>query len=141
MVAWSSKDQLDAWNSEQVCFQLPRFKSFCERCGPSSPYAPLKPPPQDAQLDVSSVILGQKQVFFFVYECQGCIGEREPIVFMVTRQGAPEGPKLTLSGRSEMEVVSVPAFIPEEVRGFYSDARHAYNCGETFAGPLSSSAH
>jgi len=130
VVAWSVEDQKNAWNAREVCFQLPRIKIFCAGCDQISPYAPVTPPPEDKQRNVSGATLARSQVFFLPYECQGCVGESEPIFFMVTRRGI----KLHLSGRSEIEVVSVPNFIPKETRDFYRRARHAYNCGEALAG-------
>ena len=117
-------------DAKQVCFLLPRFKSFCDRCNQTTPYGPLSPPEEDKQRNVSGVTLARSQVFFLLYQCQGCVGESEPVVFMVTRQGL----KLFLSGRNEMEAVTVPNFIPRETRDFYRRARHAYNCGEGLAG-------
>jgi len=130
LVGWSDSEQRIALNAEQVWFLLPRFKNFCDRCSQTSPYAPLSPPEEDKQRNVSGVTLARSQVFFLPYQCQGCVGESEPVIFMVTRQGL----KLFLSGRNEMEVVAVPNFIPREARDFYRRARHAYNCGETLAG-------
>jgi hypothetical protein len=49
---------------------------------------------------------------------------------MVKRNGL----KLTLTGRSEIEQVKAPTYIPEKQRKFYREAVIAYNCSKTLAG-------
>ncbi len=68
---------------------------------------------------------GTAQVFALTFECQSCKGI--PQAFLIQRAG----PKLTLSGRSPMEVVEVPSVIPDAVRRYYSSSVVAYQSGET----------
>lgn len=70
------------------------------------------------------------QTFFFPYQCQKC--KSEPIVFIVRREGL----KLQLVGRSHIENINVPDFLPEDERLFYSDAVISYNSGKVLAGLL-----
>lgn len=68
------------------------------------------------------------QVFSLAFECQGCKGV--PEVFLVRR----EGNKLTLSGRSPIEQVIVPSYLPKEQSKYISDAIVANNSGQTLSG-------
>jgi hypothetical protein len=66
-----------------------------------------------------------KQTFVLPLECQGC--RSNVVVFMVARLRE----KITLVGRSQFEEVMIPDYIPKPVRDFYSQARVAFNCGQT----------
>ena len=68
------------------------------------------------------------QVFALTYRCQGC--KQPPEVLLVRR----DEKRLTLSGRSPIEHVDVPAVIPKEVRRFYRGAVIAHQAGEGLAG-------
>jgi len=70
----------------------------------------------------------QAQVFPLTYQCQGC--KDVPEVFLVRR----EGNKLTLSGRSPIEKVIVPKFLPKEQAMYVSNAIVAYNSGQILSG-------
>jgi hypothetical protein len=61
-------------------------------------------------------------------QCQSC--KTEPLVFLIRRRGG----KLTLAGRSRIENISAPAFLPKHVREFYSDAVIAFNSGKPLPG-------
>jgi hypothetical protein len=61
------------------------------------------------------------------YTCQSC--KQTPEVFLVRRRGV----KLTNEGRSPIEHVEVPAFIPKPVRRFFSGAVVAHQSGQTLA--------
>lgn len=68
------------------------------------------------------------QLFVFSFLCQSC--KSIPEVFMVRRQGL----KLTISGRSPIEHIEVPAAIPKTIKRFFSDAIVAYQSGQILAG-------
>ncbi|MGZ0655632.1 hypothetical protein ACWPKS_08490 [Coraliomargarita sp. W4R72] len=70
------------------------------------------------------------QIFTFGYQCQHCPeGKASLLCFMVTRVGQ----KLTLTGRSEFEVVDVPKSIPKVEKRFFSDAIISKNAGKPLA--------
>jgi hypothetical protein len=67
------------------------------------------------------------QMFTLVYQCQRCLGT--PEAFLVRRD------KWTfyLEGRSPIERVEVPKFVPEKEEDYYSDAIVAFNSGKVLA--------
>lgn len=67
------------------------------------------------------------QTFFLVYQCQRCLGT--PEVFLVRRDMW----SISLHGRSPMERVEVPNYIPQVESKFYRDALIAFNTGKTLA--------
>lgn len=68
------------------------------------------------------------QIFSFAYQCQSC--KSAPEIFVVRRDGL----KLILSGRTPIEEIEVPSFLPKGQRSFFSDAIIAYNSGQILAG-------
>jgi hypothetical protein len=68
------------------------------------------------------------QIFAIQYQCQAC--KTIPEIFIIRRQGL----KISLNGRSPMEVVEIPKFIPKEQSKFFSDAIIAFNSGQVLAG-------
>lgn len=67
------------------------------------------------------------QMFTLVYQCQRCLGK--PEAFLIRRD------LLTfyLEGRSPIERVEVPKFVPEKEEHYYSDAVVAFNSGKVLA--------
>lgn len=67
------------------------------------------------------------QMFTLVYQCQRCLGK--PEAFLVRRD------KWTfyLEGRSPIERVEVPKFVPQKEEHYYSDAVVAFNSGKVLA--------
>lgn len=98
-------------------FAMPSLRTYCPQCEEVFPFNPGEP---TAKFTFSDTY----QVFALSFQCQGCKGT--PIVFVVTRKGK----RLTLSGRSEFELVRVPKDVPKEQRRYYSDALVAFNCGQ-----------
>ncbi|MEP7355203.1 MAG: hypothetical protein ABI824_18385 [Acidobacteriota bacterium] len=68
------------------------------------------------------------QLFCLTFQCQRCLGT--PEAFMVKRDRW----KLGLHGRSPMEFVEVPNYIPREDRDYFRDAIVAIHGGKTLAG-------
>jgi hypothetical protein len=66
-------------------------------------------------------------MFSMVYQCQSCLGLPES--FLVRR----ERWTLSLQGRSPMEHIEVPKFLPKLETPFYRDAVIAFNSGKTLA--------
>ena len=67
------------------------------------------------------------QMFTLVYQCQRCLGT--PEAFLVRRDKWT----FSLEGRSPMERVEVPKFIPDKEKHYYSDAIVAFNTGKVLA--------
>lgn len=113
-----------------VGFTPPTIKSFCHVCQSVEPYN------FEHGIDLLEEFRGieqrgtpiTEQVFVIAYQCQAC--KALPEVFMVRRHGI----KLTLSGRTPMEQVVVPRFLPKPQSEFFSDAVVAYNSGQVLAG-------
>lgn len=67
------------------------------------------------------------QMFTLVYQCQRCLGK--PEAFLVRRDIWT----FYLEGRSPIERVEVPKFVPEKEAHYYSDAVVAFNSGKVLA--------
>jgi hypothetical protein len=67
------------------------------------------------------------QMFWLSYQCQRCRGTLQ--AFLVRRHGW----HLILEGRSPIEHIEVPAFIPKQEERLYRDAVLAYDSGKTLA--------
>jgi hypothetical protein len=68
------------------------------------------------------------QTFALSYQCQSCKGI--PEVFLIRRQGM----KITLTGRSPIEHIEIPKYIPPKFAKYISDAILAKNCGQLLPG-------
>jgi hypothetical protein len=66
-----------------------------------------------------------RQVFALGYRCQRCRGEYD--AYLVRRLEW----KLSLEGRSPMEHIEVPGYVPKTARGIYRDALVALHGGKT----------
>lgn len=108
----------------------PNVSLFCRHCARREAFAPI----WTADLP-GPVIYGGRQItlpdgfqmFFLVYQCQRCFGKPEG--FLVRR----ETWSLGLSGRSPMELVEIPNYIPKAESFFYRDAVIAFNSGKILA--------
>ncbi len=69
-----------------------------------------------------------KQIFSLTYQCQSCKGL--PEIFMIRREGL----KLMLCGRTPMEIVPTPAYLPKPQVKYFSGAVIAFNSGQVLAG-------
>jgi len=67
------------------------------------------------------------QLFTLVYQCQRCLGK--PEAFLLRRDNWT----FYLEGRSPIERVEVPNFVPEKEEHYYSDAVVAFNTGKALA--------
>jgi hypothetical protein len=63
-----------------------------------------------------------------MYQCQAC--KSIPEAFLIRRQES----KISLSGRTPMEIVKVKNFLPKKQRKFCANAIVAYNSGQVLAG-------
>lgn len=97
---------------------FPTIRIYCARCDRVFPFKLNSP--------TSGPVGPNNDVLVLPLQCQSC--ERN-VVFMVTRNHL----KITLSGRSEIERVNAPRYIPAGVRRYYERAVIAYNSGERLA--------
>ena len=67
------------------------------------------------------------QILLLLYQCQRCLSAPEG--FLIRREGWVFG----LQGRSPMELIEVPAFIPQPEARFYRDALIAFGTGKKLA--------
>jgi hypothetical protein len=113
-----------------IHFNPPTIKLFCRTCKRVEAYnflygsdilSEFTKVREDAEFE-------NKQVFSVTYQCQSCKGI--PEVFMVRRDGL----NLVQSGRTPIEEIEVPAFLPKEQKKYFSDAIVAFNSGQTLAG-------
>jgi len=111
-------------------FTPPTIKAFCSVCESIQPYNSIHG--ADVSKDFRDTNFGEYpvtiQIFLFVYECQSC--KSPPEVFMIRR----ERMKLIQSGRTPMEQIEIPKFVPKTQRKFFSDAIIASNSGQILAG-------
>lgn len=108
---------------------------FCRNCERREAFAPIWY--TDVSNEIRQAIASgvSKQVslpdgfqhFFLVYQCQRCLGKPES--FLVRREGWILG----LHGRSPIELVEVPAYVPKPESWFYRDAVIAFNSGKILA--------
>lgn len=106
-----------------IAVSVRTVRTFCSHQGCDSlwPHNPCPDPSFLIPASMSGTDL--HQVFVLRYQCQNC--KRDPITFLVKREGA----RITLAGRTPIEEIAVPRFIPKEVRRFYRGAILAFNCG------------
>jgi hypothetical protein len=116
--------------ADPVHLQAPDVKVFCSRCKRIEAYNAVlvlelfSRIRQERQVEEG----GTQQAFLLAYQCQSC--KRTPELFLIRRRGL----KLTNEGRSPIEHVDVPAFIPDDAQRFYGGAIVAHQSGQTLAG-------
>jgi hypothetical protein len=115
-------------DNEPMCF-LPRIVRSCVKCDAATAHllgyfaSPVDEPLVALDLGMNASH-SKVQCFTFSYQCQVC--REEPNVFLVRRVAA----KLTLVGRSIFEKISIPKYIPEPLRGHFSEALIASTAGK-----------
>jgi hypothetical protein len=128
----SNSDLLRGRTEQSLDFKVPDVKLYCSTCGGIEAFNNMtsqirvektRVVPRGIEYDLDTL-----QVFVFSFLCQSC--KSVPEVFLVRR----EGNKLTLSGRSPIEHVQVPKFIPKPMQKYYSDAIVAHQSGQTLPG-------
>jgi hypothetical protein len=108
-------------------------KLFCEKCNRREAFKPIwyrdatndlrKPNYEEAITQLPATF----QLFFLVYQCQSCQGVPEAL--LVRRQGW----QLSLHGRSPIEHIEIPAYIPKIEGHWFRDATIALHGGKTLA--------
>jgi hypothetical protein len=113
-----------------IHLSVPDVKVFCTRCKRIEPYNSV------FVLEVFGKIRHEREVsegatqqaFLLAYQCQGC--KRTPELFLIRRRGL----RLTNEGRSPIEHVDVPPFVPDSLHRFFGGAIVAHQSGQTLAG-------
>jgi hypothetical protein len=124
----------------ELVLPVTNVKLFCEKCGAREAFRPIE------TYDVSSLLRIKHQsqstfgtvnfkisfrtdfqIFLFVFQCQRCEGN--PTAFIVKRDGLD----LFLEGRSPIEHVELPAFIPKKEIKWFRDAVIAFQSGKVLA--------
>lgn len=107
---------------KSIVFRVPTVRTSCRnpKCGGLWPHNPC--PASSFLIPTSDSRTDLHQIFLLRYQCQNC--KKDPVTFLVKREGL----KLTLCGRSPMEEIETPHFIPKQVVGFYRGAVLAFNC-------------
>lgn len=117
-------------DESHIRFRRPNIKIYCEECDRVEPHNPADGNQIIPLGDVSYTVKYNPphQWYWFGYLCQSC--QNIPTVFLIQRIGT----RLTFSGRSPMESVQIPAFIPKETRKHYASAIVSHQAGYTLAG-------
>lgn len=138
----SDSPLVDAAEQILPCLMTGNIKTYCRKCKRREPFKPIfyseptseiiKKFEQHKQLQVDTFKLSFNravfQLFVLVFQCQGCQGT--PEAFLIQRAG----PILYLHGRSPIEMVETPSFLPEKEADWYSDAIVAFNSRKILAG-------
>jgi hypothetical protein len=118
-------------HSPYLTLILGNVKLFCSKCDESEVFSPvwfaemgnesgqLWPSEEESQPVV--------QVFAISFQCQRCKGQLEGVILR------REGWRVGLHGRSPMEHLDVPKYIPKRERNFFRDAMIAAHGGKILA--------
>lgn len=114
---------------------VPVARLFCTKCDERHVFKPvwfqdatnemIRPVRREGgelKFDLSTV-----QLFFLAYQCQHCQGAPEG--FLIRR----EGWRFSLDGRSPMEEIQIPAYIPKSEKTLYRDAMISRFAGKQLA--------
>lgn len=114
--------------ASSIVISVPTIKAICQNPGCGGLWPHNACPDPSFFIPSTQIVSGLRQIFVLQYQCQTC--KKEPISFLVKRDGL----KLTLTGRSPMEAIEIPRFLPKHVRKFYRGALLAFNCGAVLPG-------
>lgn len=141
----SDKVILGADDKQIVCFIVGNVKLFCSgSCGGREAFRPILFSDITQSLrankqhqlkalfpensDKYKIAFGDTfQLFYVVYQCQRCEGK--PEVFLVKRDRM----NLSIEGRSPIEHIEVPNYIPKEEQNWFRDAVIAFQTGKVLA--------
>lgn len=115
-----------------VSLHVPTLMAICATCGARHPFNLIGARIVSAH-DIDERLTSptgpfRVETYAFEYQCQACKSSAD--VFLVRRDDW----RLTLCGRSPIEQVDVPRFIPRAFRPYYRRAVVARNSGEVLAG-------
>lgn len=113
-----------------IYVQLLNIETHCKKCGDRKPFAPgtaTSRPVHQPPISKFDSLPNACQILHLSFLCQSC--QEEQVDFLVARKGT----KLTISGRWPVEETPSPAFIPKDVRQYYSKATITFNAGFVLA--------
>ena len=121
LTRWNLVDPRGSWSAlnDECTVIIPHIKTFCLECDRVEPFncvAATDYLVSKAPLASYHTGSGIVQNFVLSFWCQGC--KRIPEVFIVRRVGS----KLTLCGRSPMEHVDVPKYLPPQAKEYVAGA-------------------
>lgn len=118
-----------------LCLKFPIVRLFCHNCKRKEAFGPAWY--QDATNEMLKLRRDEKigrnydisnvRVYFIAYQCQYCKGAPEG--FLVRKTGWT----FSLDGRSPMEHIELPKYIPDKESGLFRDAMIAYHAGKWLA--------
>src|SRR5439155_25151685 len=119
-----------------LCLNLPIVRLFCHICKRKEAFGPVWY--QDATNEMLKPRRGEEKVglnfdvsnirlYFIAYQCQYCEGAPEG--FLVRKTGWT----FSLDGRSPMEHIELPKYIPENEAGLFRDAMIGWYAGKKLA--------
>jgi hypothetical protein len=119
------------------CLVVGNVKLFCSKCDSREAFRPIWFSEITNELLQQYNNSGQQkfkiafdttfQLFYVVYQCQRCEGK--PEVFLVKRDELD----LSIEGRSPIEHVEIPNYIPKDERKWFRDAVIAFQTGKILA--------
>jgi hypothetical protein len=116
-------------SADPVHLVMPDIKVYCVHCRRIEAYNSVFLVEIFAKIGKRDFERGDtEQAFLLAYQCQSC--KRTPELFLIRRRGL----KLTNEGRSPIEDVDVPSFIPNSLKRFFGGATVAHQSGQTLAG-------
>jgi hypothetical protein len=131
----SSGMLLDQYRRPALCLVIGNVKLFCSKCNAREAFRPiwfsditnelLKPNTDKERFRIA--FKNAFQLLYLVYQCQRCQGV--PEVFLIKRDEL----SLSVEGRSPIEHVEVPAFIPKDEKKWFRDAIIAFQSGKVLA--------
>jgi hypothetical protein len=111
---------------------LTNVKLFCALCKTSEVFSPLwaKDVAEECHGPHNTEMprIESHQLFFIAFQCQRCNGDPEGFIVRRSRH------RLFLEGRSPIEQVDLPRYLPKKETQFFSDAIVAFNAGKKLAG-------
>jgi hypothetical protein len=112
-----------------IHLQVPDVKVYCVRCRRIEAYNTVFVVEVLSKIRQPAVEQGEtQQAFLLAFQCQSCKGT--PELFLIRRRGL----RLSNEGRSPIEHVDVPPFVPNSVQKFFGGGIVAHQSGQTLAG-------
>ncbi len=104
---------------------IPNIETYCHLCKTRTAFKAISSVESSLHIPAQSE---KRQVHLLSFMCQKC--SITNVDFAITRSGM----KLTLVGRSPIETIEAPPFIPKALRKYYSEAVIDRNAGATLQG-------
>jgi hypothetical protein len=138
----TEKQLFDTTNRPTPCLVVGNVKLFCSTCGGREAFRPIwfsdvtnELVMENAKQGVAGIPQTFKirfntntfQLFYLIFQCQRCEGV--PEAFLVKRHDMD----LVVEGRSPLEHVELPTFIPREEKKWFRDAVVAFQTGKILA--------